>query len=179
MRYSNIRYGFIASLVIVLLILLSPLCVFAKDLPLFEVKEVAAKVIPALLDANGISVESNEFEIKGYIPEYIYSTNGLVERSIIHFPIYSGENIVAKIVAIYDSSRGEYSFCSSISSVELLNNSRQYMTKGLFIDIGDDCFYTDGNVFISTSSGETKGIDDFDLTCQNVSFLHLIGKVFL
>ena len=168
MRYSNIRYGFIASLVIVLLILLSPLCVFAKDLPLFEVKEVAAKVIPALLDANGISVESNEFEIKGYIPEYIYSTNGLVERSIIHFPIYSGENIVAKIVAIYDSSRGEYSFCSSISSVELLNNSRQYMTKGLFIDIGDDCFYTDGNVFISTSSGETKGIDDFDLTCQNV-----------
>ena len=102
------------------------------------------------------------------IYQNIYSTNGLVERSIIHFPIYSGENIVAKIIAIYDSSRDEYSFCSSISSVELLNNSRQYMTKGLFIDIGDDCFYTDGNIFISTSSGETKGIDDFDLTCQNV-----------
>ena len=71
---------------------------------------------------------------------------------------YSGENIVAKIIAIYDSSRDEYSFCSSISSVELLNNSRQYMTKGLFIDIDNDCFYTDGNIFISTSLGETKDI---------------------
>lgn len=57
------------------------------------------------------------------------------------------------------------------------------MTKELFIDIDNDCFYTDGNIFISTSSGETKGIDDFDLTCQNVlknffSTFNLVDKYY-
>ncbi len=48
------------------------------------------------------------------IAEYIYSTNGLVERSIFISQFYSGENIVAKIIAIYDSSKLNTLFCSSI-----------------------------------------------------------------
>lgn len=82
--------------------------------------------------------------------------------------MYSNGTVVAKIAGIYDSINNGYAYCSSIGSVEILNMSTQYFSKGVYIDINDDCFYTDGNTFISMTSGEILSINEFDEGVQNI-----------
>ena len=167
MRNNKLQSSIIALLVL-LVFLFTPIQIFARDIPLQEVEEIAATTIPNLLSVNNISNESNEYELQNYIPEYIYSTSGLIERPVVYFPVYSNGSVIAKIAGFYDSNYNEYSYCSTLKSVEILNMSTQYFSKGVFIDMNDDCFYTDGTTFVSMTSGTILTINDFDEDCQNI-----------
>lgn len=167
MKNNKLRFSLIA-LFLIFCVFFTPIQVSARDIPLKKVEELTATIIPELLSVNNISTESNEYELRNYIPEYIYSPNGLIERPVVYFPVYSNGTVVAKIAGIYDSKNNGYAYCSSIGSVEILNMSTQYFSKGIYVDIKDDCFYTDGKTFISMTSGTISTINDFDEDCQNI-----------
>lgn len=167
MKNNKLCFSLIA-LFLIFCVFFTPIQVSERDIPLKKVEELTATIIPELLSVNNISTESNEYELRNYIPEYIYSPNGLIERPVVYFPVYSNGTVVAKIAGIYDSINDGYAYCSSIGSVEILNMSTQYFSKGIYVDIKDDCFYTDGKTFISMTSGTISTINDFDEDCQNI-----------